>query len=96
MIHKQGGDKMFIMGTNSWERDMPKDMLVMQALKFAEDVKSKGIAELCEFYLAHDQKLLWCTWETDNQEALEAAFAEMNKQTGLVSKLTQVEDMYPE
>jgi hypothetical protein len=96
MIHKQGGEMMFVMGTNSWEIDMPKDILVMQAIKFAEDVKSKGIAELREFYLAHDQKLLWCTWETDNLEALEAAFAEMNKQSGLVSKLTQVEDMYPE
>ena len=87
---------MFIMGTNNWEIDMPKDMLVKQALEFADDVKSKGIAELKEFYLAHDQKLLWCTWKTENLEALEVAFAEMNKQTGLVSKLTQVEDMYPE
>lgn len=86
---------MFVMGTNSWEIDMPKDVLVMQALKFAEEVKSNGIAELQEFYLAHDQKLLWCTWETDNLKALEAAFAEMNKQTGLKSELTQVEDMYP-
>ena len=87
---------MFIMGTNNWEIDMPKDMLVKQALEFADDVKSKGIAELKEFYLAHDQKLLWCTWKTENLEALEVAFAEMNKQTGIVSKLTQVEDMYPE
>jgi hypothetical protein len=46
------------MGTNSWDRDIPKDFLVMQALKFAEDVKSQGIAELREFVLAHDQKLL--------------------------------------
>ena len=87
---------MFIMGTNSWDRDMPKDILVRQALKFAEDVKSQGIAELREFYLAHDQKLLWCTWETENPQALEAAFAEMNKQSGLTSKLTPVEDMFPE
>ena len=87
---------MFIMGTNRWEIDIPKDMLVMQALNFAEDVKSKGIAELREFYLAHDQKLLWCTWETDNLKGLEGTFAEMNKQSGLMSELTQVEDMYPE
>jgi len=86
---------MLIMGTNRWEIDIPKDMLVMQALSFAEDVKSKGIAELREFYVAHDQKLLWCTWETDNPDALEAAFAEMNKQSGLISELAQVEDMYP-
>ena len=86
---------MYVMGTNRWEIDIPKDMLVMQALSFAEDVKSKGIAELREFYVAHDQKLLWCTWETDNPDALEAAFAEMNKQSGLISELTEVEDMYP-
>jgi hypothetical protein len=91
-----GGYEMFVMGTNRWEIDIPKDVLVMQALNFAEDVKSKGIAELREFYLAHDQNLLWCTWETDNLEGLKVAFAEMNKQSGLMSELTQVEDMYPE
>jgi hypothetical protein len=87
---------MIIMGTNTWEIDIPKDMLVMQALKFSEGVKSQGIAELREFLLAYDQKLLWCTWETDNLSGLEAAFAEMNKQSGLVSELTEVEDMYDE
>ena len=87
---------MIIMGTNTWEIDIPKDMLVMQALKFAEGVKSEGIAELREFLLAYDQNLLWCTWETDNLPGLEAAFAEMNKQSGLVSELTEVEDMYDE
>ena len=86
---------MLIMGTNRWETDIPKDLLAMQALKFAEDVKSQGIAELRDFLMAHDQKLLWCTWETDNLEVLEAAFAEMNKQSGLISELTEVEDMYP-
>lgn len=86
---------MFVMGTNRWEIDIPKDFLVMQALKFAEDVKSAGIAELCDFYLAHEQRLLWCAWETENLPALEAAFAEMNAQTGLISELTQVEDMFP-
>ena len=86
---------MYVMGTNKWEMDVPKDMLVQQALDFAADVKSNGIAELKEFYIAHDQKLLWCTWETEDFEGLEAAFAEMNKQSGLVSKLTPVEDMYP-
>jgi len=87
---------MIIMGTNTWEIDIPKDMLVMQALKFSEGVKSQGIAELREFLLAYDQKLLWCTWETDNLPGLEAAFAEMNKQSGLKSELTEVEDMYDE
>jgi hypothetical protein len=46
--------------------------------------------------LAYDQNLLWCTWDTDNLPGLEAAFAEMNKQSGLVSELTEVEDMYDE
>ena len=87
---------MIIMGTNRWETDIPKDLLVMQALKFAEDVKTQGIAELRDFLMANDQKLLWCTWETDNLEALEAAFAEMNKQSGLISELTPGKDMYPE
>ena len=85
---------MLIMGTNRWEIDIPKDMLTMQALSFAEDVKSQGIAELQEFLLAHEQKLLWCTWETDDLTALETAFAEMNQQSGLISELTPVEDMY--
>ena len=87
---------MYVMGTNRWEIDIPKDMLVKQALDFAEEVKSKGIAELREFYLANDQKLLWCTLETDNPKALEEAFAVMNKQSGLMSELAVVEDMYPE
>ena len=87
---------MIIMGTNTWEIDIPKDVLVTQALKFSEGVKSQGIAELREFLLAYDQKLLWCTWETDNLTGLEAAFAEMNKQSGLKSELTEVEDMYDE
>ena len=86
---------MLIMGTNRWESDIPKDMLTMQALKFAEDVKSQGIAELQEFLMAHDQKVLWCTWQTDDLTALQAAFTTMNQQSGLISELTQVEDMYP-
>ena len=65
----------------------------MQALKFAEDVKSQGIAKLRGAWIAHDQKLMWCTWETENLKALEAAFAEMNKKSGLKSELRPVEDM---
>ena len=86
---------MIVMGTNSWDREIPKDMLVSQALRFAEEVKSKGIAELLDFYLANEQKALWCTWRTDDPEALKAAFAEMNQSSGLVSELTPVEDMMP-
>jgi hypothetical protein len=85
---------MLVMGTNRWKSDIPKDMLTMQALKFGEDVKSQGIAELQHFLLANEQKLLWCTWETDDLPALEAAFTVMNQQSGLISELTPVEDMY--
>lgn len=86
---------MIIMGTNTWDRDVPKEGLVEQALKFSRDVKDKGVAELRDFLLAFDQKLLWCTWDTENPQALEAAFAEMNQQSGLTSTLTPVEDRYP-
>ena len=85
---------MIVMGTNTWDIDIPKDMLTMQALQFADGVKSQGIAELREFLLAHDQKMLWCTWETEDLEGLQAAFDEMNIQSGLTSELTIVEDMY--
>jgi len=82
---------MLILGVNTWERDMPKKALIHQALKFAEAVKAQGIAELQDFWLAHDRKLLWCTWKTENLKALEAAFAEMNKQSGLKSELMPFE-----
>jgi len=86
---------MKIMGTNTWERDMPKEPLLKQALKFAEDVKSQGIAELLGAWVAPDQKLMWCTWETENVKALQAAFDEMNRRSGLRSKLTPIEKFYP-
>ena len=86
---------MLVMGTNTWERDMPKKALIFQALKWSEGVKAKGIAELRGAYIANDQKLMWCWWETENIEALQAAFDEMNKTTGLKSKLTPIEKMYP-
>ena len=86
---------MLILGTNSWEKDTPKDLLIKFALKFADDVKSQGIAELQDFWIAHERKLLWCSWETENLKALEAAFAEMNKQSGLKSKLMPIEKVYP-
>ena len=58
-------------------------------------MKTQGIAELREAFLAYDQKQLWCTWETENLEALQAAFNEMNKQSGLVSELLVAEKYYP-
>ena len=82
---------MLVLGTNTWDRNMPKQILIKAALRFAEGVKAEGIAELQNFWLAYDQKLLWCSWETENLEALEAAFAEMNKQSGLKSELTPFE-----
>jgi hypothetical protein len=82
---------MLVLGTNTWERDMPKKVLIAQALRFADAVKAQGIAELQNFWLAYDQKLLWCSWETNNLKALEAAFMEMNKQSGLKSELTPFE-----
>ena len=84
---------MLILGTNSWGTDILKEPLVKQALKIAENVKSQGIAELRGAWIAKDQKLMWCTWETDNLEGLQVAFDYMNKMSGLKSELTQIEDM---
>ena len=58
-------------------------------------MKAEGIAELRDARIALDQKLMWCTWDTDNVDALQAAFDEMNRQSGLVSELTPVEVMFP-
>jgi hypothetical protein len=84
---------MKVMGTNTWEADMPKKPLVHQALKFADMVKEQGIAELQEAYISADEKLMWCTWETENLEALQEAFNQMNAQSGLKSELRIVEKM---
>ena len=84
---------MRIMGTNTWDTDIPKEPLVHQALKFADMVKEQGIAELQEAYISADEKLMWCTWETNNLEALQEAFNQMNAQSGLKSELRIVEKM---
>ncbi|NIO21280.1 MAG: hypothetical protein GTN76_11230 [Candidatus Aenigmarchaeota archaeon] len=84
---------MIVMGTNTWERDIPKEFLITQALKFAEDVKSKGVAKLLGAWIENDKKLMWCSWKTENLEGLQAAFDEMNKRSGLKSELHIVEDM---
>ncbi len=49
---------MQIMGTNTWETDVPPDMLVRQALKFAEAVKADGIAELRGAWIASDEQVV--------------------------------------
>jgi hypothetical protein len=82
---------MLILGLNNWKIEIPKQVLIKMALKFAEGVKAQGIAELQDFWLAHDRKLLWCTWKTENLEALKVAFAGMNKQSGLKSELVPFE-----
>ena len=84
---------MKVMGTNTWEININKKFLVKQALKFADAVKAQGIAVLQEAYISNDENLMWCSWETDNLEALQAAFNEMNAQTGLKSELRIVEKM---
>jgi hypothetical protein len=58
-------------------------------------VKVQGIAELRDACIAPEQKLLWCTWETEDLEGLQAAFDEMNKESGLKSELREVEIFYP-
>jgi hypothetical protein len=87
---------MQIMGTNKWSIDAPNDLLVREALKFAEGLKAEGIAQLRDACIAKDENLMWCTWDTDNLDALQMAFDEMNRQSGLVSVLTPVEVMFPE
>jgi hypothetical protein len=87
---------MQVMGFNRWDMEVPTDALIGQALKFAEDVKAQGIAQLREACIAADKKLMWCSWDTENVEALQAAFDEMNRMSGLVSDLTHVEFFFPQ
>ena len=85
---------MQIMGTNRWDFDADPHMLVVRALEFADMVKEEGIAELHGAWIAEDAKLMWCTWDTDDVTALQAAFDEMNQQSGLTSELTNVKTFY--
>ena len=86
---------MQIMGTNTWVADIPEGELVKRALRFAEDVKFQEVAELRGAWIAPEEKKLWCTWDTENLEALQEAFDQMNKQSGLKSELTPIEPFYP-
>lgn len=86
---------MYVMGTNTWDIDIPTKGLVKMALRFADEVKENDIAELRDACLDPDEKLLWCTWETENLEALQAAFDAMNKESGLKSELREVEIFFP-
>ena len=87
---------MYVMGTNNWDIDVPTKGLVKMALKFADEVKAQGIAELRDACIEPEKKLLWCTWETENLDALQAAFDAMNEESGLKSVLHQVKVFYPE
>jgi hypothetical protein len=86
---------MYVMGTNTWDFDVPTKGLAKMALKFADEVREKGIAELRDACIDPDEKMLWCTWETEDLAGLQAAFDEMNKASGLKSELREVEVFFP-
>jgi hypothetical protein len=86
---------MYVMGTNTWKAAIPTKGLVKMALKFADEVRENGIAELRDACLDPDEKLLWCTWETEDLEGLQEAFAQMNEASGLKSELREVEVCFP-
>ncbi len=85
---------MQIMGTNRWDRDVDSQRLVTEALKFADAVKAQGIAELRGAWIAEDDKLMWCSWDAQDVTALQAAFDEMNRRSGLTSELTVVKTFF--
>ena len=87
---------MRVMGTNTWDTDVDTDFLIDQALDFSAAVKERGIAELVAAWIEPDKRLLWCAWRTDDLPALQAAFDEMNDQSGLRSELSVVEEMFPD
>lgn len=87
---------MLVMGTNKWDMDVPNEVIAKQSLVFTKDVESKGIAKLVGAWIAEKEKLLWCYWETEDLGALQVAFDELNKRSGLKSKLTVVRKYYPE
>lgn len=87
---------MRVIGTNTWEIDVDTDFLVDQALDFADMVMEQGVARLVGAWIEPDKKMMWCTWVTEDLAALQAAFDEMNEQSGLTSELAVVEEMYPD
>jgi hypothetical protein len=87
--------EMYVMGTNTWDFDIPIKGMIKMALKFTDEVEEQGIARLLAACIAPDQKLLWCTWETEDLKRLQEAFDEMNKESGLKSELREVEIFYP-
>lgn len=86
---------MQVMGTNTWEFEVDTDQLIGQALSFSERVKEQGIARLLGAWISPEHRMLWCSWETDDVEALQRAFDEMNAQSGLKSELSPMRAFYP-
>ncbi len=86
---------MKVIGTNTWESEIPKEIIKNQSLQFAEILKEQGIAVLQDAWISPTKNLLWCSWETDNLEALQTAFDGMNSQSGLKSVLEIYEDYTP-
>ncbi|MCP3976933.1 MAG: hypothetical protein GY720_20795 [bacterium] len=58
-------------------------------------VDAEGIARLAGAWIAPEQKIVWCAWDVTDREALQRAFDDMNRRSGLKSKLTEVETFYP-
>ena len=86
---------MEVLGTNRWDYEADKDLMIKGALDFSEDVRRRGIAELTHAWIAPEEKLLWCTWKTEKFAELESAFEDLHERTGLVSDLTIVENFTP-
>lgn len=93
LIKTIGGSKMLIMGTNTWKTDLNKDILTAQTVKFGEQLNKAGVAELKKAWLDYDNKLLWCLWDSKNNDALRQAFDKMNEISGMSSKLSIVDDI---
>jgi hypothetical protein len=85
---------MQVMGENRWSFEVDPHVMVAQALQFAEQVKEQGIAELHGAWIAEDEGLMWCSWDTEDLAALQGAFNEMNRRSGLESRLTGVRTFY--
>ena len=85
---------MQVMGINTWAVDFDRETLVTQALAFADAVREQGIAELHGAWIAEDERLMWCSWDTDDFDALQEAFDKMNRQSGLTSELTRVKTFF--
>ena len=85
---------MQVMGTNRWTFDVDLQVLMARALEFSALMAERGIAELHGAWIAEEDKLMWCSWDTDDLDALQAAFAEMHRQSGLSSEPVPVKTFF--